>query len=249
MKATDITPPPTDEVAALIAAHASRFPEKHTLSVIGDGGKMVRLPILIANPLGAREIPKDKKTPGVWSQIVASAMRLRTEPPNVADTLARECLLWPPAALWSQWSQRWPGLPKAVADVLTQKVGAAAISIDAPSDEEEAPVALTEALELFPRGCWRKTRPGDEILALAIVPPEAPVWRLFTEALNKPQADVWRMCWELASACTVAAADSASGNARAPAEVFTRWPGLVPLVIAEISALIGASVEVEAGGW
>jgi hypothetical protein len=245
-----ITPPTEAEVASLVAAHAHRFPAKYTLTVPGDGGKTVRLPVLVGNPSGAAPLPGEKPSPA-WSIIVAAALRLRTEAPGLSQQVAEDCVLWPPPASWAQWLARWPGLPAKLADLISAKVAAEPNAIEQPADGDEPPQPLQAILASHPAAAWRRARAQGEVFAIALEPPGGTAWKLWQEALHKPKADAWKLVRELVEACVrgVVAVKGDNATTCDLDETIRRWPGLAVMLVGELGELVGAAAEVEAGGW
>src|SRR5687768_6628928 len=114
--------PSPDERALLKAEHAHRFPELATLSLTGDGGAPVSLPIVLGNPSGACQMPVGAPVSPAWSTLVRASLGIADEVGDVAAQLATDCVLWPDRATWARHTTRWPALPQSVADEIRNKV-------------------------------------------------------------------------------------------------------------------------------
>jgi len=234
--------PSPEELAALLEQHPHRHPEKATITVIGDGGRAVRLPVLLGNPSGACRMPSDKPSSPVWGSLLGAGLRVRSEPTDIGEQLAIDCVLCPERCIWTQWVGRWPGLPRKVADLLLQKIRSLPGTVEVPWEGDEIPEPIASALAAHPRAVWRRLRvPGDPVIV--IDPPPAPVWRIFQDAIERPHADLWTAVRELAEGRVIASAPTAIG------EAIDRWPGIAVLLVGEINRLVGAAAEVELGEW
>jgi len=73
----DIKPPTPEEYASLASQHSHRFPEKYTVSLPGDHGTTVRIPVVIGNPSGPCKMTLGQKPAPAWSNFLAPALRVR----------------------------------------------------------------------------------------------------------------------------------------------------------------------------
>lgn len=242
----DTSPPDQEKLAALLVEHAHRYPEKATLTVTGDRGKPLRLPILLGNPSGACHMPAGVKPSPAWASFVRGVLT-RAEAPTIASQIAADCVLHPAPAEWRGWCARWPGLATSLADsVLLKKLGIR--SLEELEDDEEPPATLLAVLEATPAAAWRRAQMGQAVYDLVIEPPPAPAWKFFQEAIERPKSDAWAKIRELAEA-QVKACVTEAGVVVPVAEIYDRWPGLAVRTIGVLQNLVGRSAEIEIGDW
>lgn len=236
----------TDEVRTqLRAEHAARYPELAVLPLSGDGGKAVRLPLILVNPKGSCAPLEGVKLEGSWPLIVGPSIGFGQMPPNLSDQIMRECVVWPDKTTLAKHATRWPDLPLDIANAVMKKMGATPGNIVRPADDEQPPAPIAAAMAANPRAAWRRVRVSKtEQLAIVIDPPSGAVWRLSKTAFASPTA--WKAMFELAHACIKGCA-TLEGEPRAVGEVFDRWPGIAALMMPAISALMGVAEEIELG--
>jgi hypothetical protein len=242
-------PPTPEELAALEAEHAHRFPEKANVPVIGDGGVPVRLPFVLGLPTGSCKMPSGQKSTKAWSQAIGITLKMVPDSSDATDALASDCVLWPPKAVWATWCDRWPGLPVSVLGLARKKCGASIESIEEPELDEEAPAAVLAELAQRPRASWRKIKLRGKEFGIAIDPPAAAKWELFVEAIKGSTAkDHWAMVRDLATSCAVAVG-AKTGEEMTFADLLQRWPGIAVIIVAVVGQLVGASSSAELGNF
>lgn len=244
-----VTPPSDDVLREVLADHAHRHPIKASITVIGDGGQPVRLPMIVGNPSGACAMPDDVKASTAWAEMLGAALGLIREPANLGERLAQDVILWPQRADVGKWVTRWPALPQKIADLLGQKLAVRASCIEEPAFDEDPPPAIAQAIAANPRAVWRRLRPAPDILLhVAIAPPTPAVYRIYKDALKKSKDDPWSTVRDQAAAGAVAIVDEAD-VAQDAKSVLSRWPGLAALVVAEVQGLAGSDAQVHLGEW
>lgn len=251
----DFSPPSAEELARLLALHAHRHPEKRTITVLGDGGRPVRLPFVLGNPTGATLLDGDGRMPDgrrpttAWSDTVRVTLNLAKDGPGAAQALVEDCVLWPGRVQLAQWAERWPALYGTLVDPVQRKLGGSKV-LETPDPDDDAPPApIAEALKATPRAVWRFLAPRpDERFAVAIESPDATTWRFFQEETNKAEANVWPVVLDVVKNATRAfcRADGAPAGFEL---TVARWPGLAVALFTVVSALGGAAAAVEEGGW
>jgi hypothetical protein len=243
-----VTPPSDDELRALLVEHAHRHPTKASITVIGDGGQPVRLPMIVGNPAGACAMP-DAKPSSAWNEMLGAALGLIVEPANLGARLAQDVVLWPDRATVGKWLERWPALPKKIADLLGQKLAVSDRCIEEPAFDEDPPAAIAKAIADNPRAVWRRLRPSpDTLLHVAVSPPAPAAYRIFKDALKKAKAAPWPIVRDAAIGGIIASVDDSGVPVNVAADL-ARWPGLAALVIAEMQGLAGSDAEVHLGEW
>lgn len=229
----EITKPTEEEFQALVAEHASRFPEKAAVNVVGDGGAAVRLPLVVGNP-----------TPAKWAEILPVLLELRPPPDDFKDLVAQSALIWPDRKTWFSWLGRWPALAASVADVAVTKIGA---RLRPATYEDAAPEGLGAVLAERREAVFRTLQTRDGFFDIALVPPTPATWRMFREALNKPKADIASV---VGDACKAWVVGCVQGGQPYPWETLVeRRPLAIAPVITEISALAGATKDAQLGEW
>jgi hypothetical protein len=236
-----IAPPPPDVLARALEENAQRFPEKFEISVPGDRGKEIKLPVVLGIPSGA--LPLDDKgniasgrkpAPG-WGLMIASALGFREETPDELDDFVRDCVLWPPRATWNTWRDEWPGMGPRVLRDLKKKIARGSEFIDTPDDDQEPPAEI----KLSRRGLWRILKPAPGIVrSVAVEPVDAETWRMYMRAMR---------LGEDAPKHTRAIVDMATGGT--VSDVLDRYPGFVLMLASLVAYLAGCGAEVERGNW
>lgn len=246
-----VAPPPEEEQQNLLAI-SHRFPEKRTLTVFGEGGQLVRLPYIIANPTGACALPAGKRPTVAWGNLVRAQLKLGEDGPRIVQSVVEDCLLWPGRDLLAQWAEYWPGLYASLMVPVRRKVAGDAGSLVTPDPDDEddqPPAPIAEALAAHPRAVWRWLVPRKaERFAIVIDAPDGPTWRLFQEAMNKPDVDAWALVLDVVRACN-RAITSPKGEAASLDATLNRWPGLGVGLFTVASVLGGAAAADEEGGW
>ena len=223
-----ISRPQDDELAALLTEHAHRYPTKAALTVRGDDGP-VKLPMLLGNPSGACTMPEGVKGSPAWGDLVAFTLGMRSEPIDLAERLAYDCVLWPSRAVLAQWFERWPGLPRNVFDLVRQKVGLSDDCCREDPDSSEARLHVKAN--------------GVEEHTVELRTPGLAAWRLYKEAMRKPKADAWRLASDMVSATVKQCSPTPY------ASLAERAPGVVIVLIAYLATLVGGTQEQELGNW
>jgi hypothetical protein len=226
--------PTETEFEALAAEHAARYPTKARVTVIGDNGAQINVPLVLGNP-----------TPAKWSEILAVLLKQREAPEDFKEQVALSSVLWPDRKGWYALLARWPALPASVADLVMSKIGARLLPV---SDEEPPPPSLAAALEGKPRARWRRLQTtSGAIFEVALEAPSPAAWRLFKEALTKKGADVAAV---VRDACKASMLSCVSADAPADFErLVDEFPFVVTLIITEIGALAGIAESAALGEW
>jgi len=237
----NINPPSPERFAALVAAHAHRYPEKAAVTVIGDRGLPVRLPFVFGNPAGASRMPAGETPSPAWNRAIATTLGLPGD--EDPQRLLTDCMLWPEPPTWVEWSERWPAMWSEALRALRIKYGGADDAIEEPGFDEPPPAALASAVVSSPRVVWRRLKPPKRApIAIAIESPPADRWQLFRDALQADGADVWRLTHEMVQA-QVRACEMDY------VELSLRWPGFVLHALRVISRLAGKAAKIEVGEW
>jgi hypothetical protein len=247
-----ITPPNEDELLELELEHEHRYPEKAAIEVPGEGGKLIRLPLLLGIPSGACKMPDGEKPSRAWQKAVAITLRkMRDE-----DTapLLRDCILWPSRKVWAEWCERWPAMHVQAYHLVRDKFGGALTMLEQPGEREEAPAPIAAAIAAHPNGVWRRLAPRrDAKFDVVIAPPDPISWKLYMEGLGAEDANFWESTLDMVKASVVAI----DGTARIGAAdiklsfdaVIARWPGQAMLTIAIVGHLAGVAARTELGNW
>lgn len=242
----DIIKPTEEEMLALRAEHAHRFPASATFSVV-DRNTTVSLPVLLGNPSGACKMPIGKLASTAWGATVASTFKMRPDADAVTSELAADCVLSPNPEHWARWVQRWPALPERVQVAVRKKTGARLDMLLEPAADEACPEKLAPVVERTEGAVWRRYHPTDTIeFALAIAPPSFAAWRLFVEAMKRRDGEHATLAREIAEACVVGVVD-ANGEPTSKGDLLDRWCGAVLLVGLVASHLAGVTAEYELG--
>jgi hypothetical protein len=244
-----IVKPSDAELAALMAEHAHRRPEKGLLRVLGDGDQVVQLPIVVGNPSGACKMPRPEDATTAWDQLAAGTFNLRTDDDGLTEKIAADAVLWPPPATWAAWCQRWAALPNLVQGLVRRKVGAARAQLERPEVSTPRPPAVAALLERHAGAVWRRLLPqGAEPLDVVLTPPDSGVWRLFNTAFRKRDAKHGALLRDMVGA-SVLAALRADGSPMDPDELFDRWPGFVLTLSLHVHELAGLLASADLGEW
>lgn len=246
----DIMQPTAAELEQLRAQNAFRHPRSARIPVLGDHGARISLTIVIGNPTGACRLPAGSRPPSpVWRTIVDGILAGRLETGGISDLIAADCLLWPDAATFNAWRDRWPALPSDVALAALKKVGGAMRVIVEPSviDAPSEPVAA--ALAAHPRAVWRKLEPTGARYDAVIDTPDSVKYDAVRDAFDTPGADSIELSRSFAEAQLVACFNAATKEPVRPSEIFDRHPGLAVLVAVHAQRLCGAYGEVQLGEW
>lgn len=240
-----ITPPSAAELAALLSAQAHRYPSQASISVVGDRGVKLRLPLVLGNPSGACLMPEGEKTSPTWSKVARAAFRGRAVDQQLAADFVRDCLLWPDKKTWAMWVKRWPGLVVNVNEALTKKMGQATIDVVSLDDSEEPPPEpIAAALDKYPQAAWCRLVVSGATLQLALDPPDAGAWQAFDDATERPNADAWEQQRTFAAGRIRALVFE---EPMAVDEAFRRWPSAALAVILQIAHLVGNASEITLG--
>lgn len=239
-----IVEPTAEEISAVIAAHPHRFPEVVHLTVVGDRGARVRLPFIVGNPTGSGPLPKPLP---VWRDFVAAVLK-REEFPGGAEAAVNDCLLWPSALTWSEWSDRWPALAGQLWRAAKQKCGADIDQVIEPDyADPKLHADVQAALAQFPRASLRRFESHSAKVLFLIDPPAPVVWRIFMDSMKAPGGDTWKYAREMAQACTKFVFDEKKGAAVPFEQVVGEWPGFALMTCRTVAVLAGAAAEVELG--
>jgi hypothetical protein len=242
----DIQRPTEAELAALLAEHAHRFPEKARFTV-ADGDADVKLPVLLGNPSGACKMPGSLVSPA-WDATAAATFKMRPDSEAVTEQLVADCVLWPNGETWLIWVQRWPALPEVVHAAVRQKTGARVAMLVEPKPGETCPDALVPALARVHGAVWRHLKPPGGEFTAAISPPDSGAWRMFGDAMKRRDAEHAQLARDLAESCLLATVGS-DGLVVKAADIFDRWPGMVLLVGLIVAHLAGLTASYELGEW
>lgn len=254
----EIKPPTADELSVIMTQQAHRFPEKLAISLPGDRGSTVRIPVLIGSPSGASKMPPGELPSTAWSNFLAATFSTRDDSVDLVRQSAADCLLWPLPAIWAQIAERWPGAPDALWAAAREKCGAALYLIGFPEVGEKPPVPVAAALDKYERAVWRRLSPPGQNLIVVIDSPKSIAWTFFSEAMKKDQTDRWKLVCEMAQMAVPAAfrVTPASLSAAESYEeisfehdVMPRWPGFAVHVVATQSQLAGTRAKVDRDGW
>jgi hypothetical protein len=253
-----VNPPTADELSVLLASQAHRFPEKHTISLPGDRGSTVRIPVLIGNPSGACKLPPGELANVAWSHFIAATFKTRDDSVELTRQAAADCLLWPPPAVWAQIVERWPAAPDALWLAAREKCGAALYLMSFPEEGEKPAPEVGAVLDRYERAVWRRLQPPGQNLVVVIDPPKSVAWTFFSEAMKKSETDRWKLVCEMAQMAVPAAfrvtlASLAAPEAYEPVsfvdDVMPQWPGFAVHVVAVQSQLAGMRAKVDRDGW
>lgn len=240
-------PPSAEEAARLLAEHAYRHPEKATITVPGDRGASVRLPLIIGNPSGSCRLPATLRPSPAWNDSIAVTLGVRKPEDTDADQLGADCVLWPPLATWNEWVDRWPGLPGRVADLARQKFGGVLSAVAEPAFDAVPPPAIGAALDAHPRAAWRIVAVPGCALHLVVDTPSPATYGAFMDSIRRAGSDPWKLTGELVRGCVPLVLD---GTAPVTIDdMLDRWPGVGVVLIAVIAQLAGAGAEVRLGEW
>lgn len=246
----DITAPTDEEFAALRARCAHRHPEAGGITVIGDHGISIRLPVVLGNPSGSSKAPARTDSPS-WEQFIAGLLKLEEAPKDLADSGARDCILWPSPVVWEEWCTRWPALADIAWQAARRKAGFDASGLEEVTFDEKLPVPVHEAAEANPRAALRRfnvkrAKTSRTILAV-IDAPSGPSWRFFLEAMRAPRAERWKLTREMAEGAIRFAYDEQTKQPVEADALFDPLPGLAVLTALTLSGLAGLAADVELG--
>ena len=254
----DFAPLSPDDYLKLASEQAHRFPEKYVISLPGDRGATVRIPIVLGNPSGACKMPPGQKPSVAWANYIAAVFRARPENVELVRQAATDCLLWPDSATWNQIIGRWPAAADPLWQAAREKCGAALASMNIPGKDETPPEPIAKALDKYERAVWRRLYPtGDEVVVV-VDAPKSIAWTFFSDAMKKSDADRWSLVCEMAQIAVPAAVRAVPATMQAEAsyepisfvdEVMRRWPGFAVHVGATISELAGISAAVQREAW
>lgn len=248
----EVRTPTTEQIAALRAEHAHRFPQDHWFAMLGDRGAPVSLPLVLGNPSGACAM--QRQTP-IWGLFVSHVLGLAELPANPDALGAFDCVLYPDISTFSQWCERWPELPREIWKAVKEKVGYNAGIYDEPSfDAElpELPEPVRKAADAHRSAVLCRFRPHQKKTERRIVcvldRPASVAWRFFGDASRKPDADRWQLIKDLSQASIRIAVDEDTGQSLdLVRDVFAPWPGIAILAFAKIANLAGLGAKVELG--
>lgn len=223
--------PPPEERKALLAKHAARFPEAFDFQVYGDGGRLEPLKLVLGTPVADSS---------AWETAVAATFKPKSVTADSA-ALVMDCLVWPDPATWGGIVQRWPALPESVGVTLRRKLGGSLFMIEEPGVREPLPEIVKEAQTRIPGATWRRLRlDEDNVIDVAVRPPEAIVWQMFQDAISKEGAACWPLARDFGAASIAASSMPAS-------DLVARWPGAALLIALTASRLGGLAAEVAKG--
>lgn len=242
----DILKAPTpEEFAALELAQAHRFPERGHITVVGDGGAPVRLPIVLANPSGSCKMPSGQTGSPMWSLAAGAMMQFAGVPS--ADRLSNDCVLWPDAATFQSWVARWPALHERVWSMVRKKVAADTSSFEETAEGEAFPDIIAAAVSQFPHAVVRRFTPQGRSILAVIDSPSMLAWRFFLDAGRKRGAEYWKLISEMSGSCVRVLADEETGHSLSFDDVAARWPGIPVIAAMTVSVLAGMAGESELG--
>lgn len=217
-----IAPPSPETVAELLSVHANRFPSKATVDVPDDDGEPIPLPLLVGTPSGATTPAPDRVMPA-WADLVALTMGAkRPNEAGIADTLARDCLIYPTPAVLGQWEERWPAVLGPIGSVVMVKLG-----MDA------------DLVKRAPKGSGPGAYLLDGVPVTITAPTRAHYVALKTEA-RREGADHVALLAELVAICV---------KGTGVGEMVTKRPGLALPLYRTIMRLAGEVADVRMGEW
>jgi hypothetical protein len=242
-------PPTPEEFSALELAQAHRFPDPAHVTMIGDGGQPVRLPLVIGCPTGASKMPMGEAVSPLWSMAAGAMMKFTDAPPT--DRLSFDCVLWPDRATLQRWVERWPALHDRIWNLARRKMAADASIFSEPASGEKFSDAVAGSLLQFPHAVLRRFTPtarkeAHSLLAV-IDSPSLAAWRIFLDAGRKRGADYWKLINDMAAGCVRLVYDEENAKAIPFDEVAGRWPGIPVLCAMTVSVLAGMAGDSELG--
>lgn len=222
-----IAPPSPEALAELVQANAARFPEKATVTVIGDDGEDLRLPLLIGIPTGATK-PLPAKALPVWPDLVALTMGAKREGADtIGDALTRDCLLFPTPSILAAWEERWPAVVNSIQGVVGEKIGMEAELVrPAPKVDGKA----------VPGGYLL----GRDKLPVTITTPSRAHYVALRAAVRREGADHVALLEDLIAACV---------KGRGVDELLVRQPGLALPIYKAAMRLAGELQDARLGEW
>lgn len=254
----EIKPPTADELSVLLSQHSHRFPEKRTLSLPGDRGSTVRIPVLIGNPSGACKVPIGERPSAAWSNVIAETFSVLDKGVDVVRQAAADCVLWPNEAVWAQIVERWPAAPDTLWKAARAKCGASLAQLDIPAADETPPELVAAMLDKYPRAVWRRLDGDGTPLVIVVDAPKSIAWSFFSTAMRKSDADRWELISQMnqgavPGAWKVIEATMAEPERLEPfdfiGEGLTRWPGFALHVAITLGQLAGIAARVDRDGW
>ncbi len=237
--------PPAEQIAQLKAQHASRWPQRLAIPMIGDDDDSeVELVVLVGTP----ESYGPDARPGTtraWSNICAAVYDAKPSPPD--SEIVRDCVMLPDSITMASWLERWPGLNETLAGAIRLALGMSATFFGkgtAPA-AEETPAELAALVKATPRTRLRSAHlpgnPGQRVV-IAMQTPTSTVWQLFTANMAKADADHARLAREFASSVVVGISGMSSVSA-----MFDRWPCSMLAIGKAASRLAGLGARVRLG--
>ena len=240
----EIAAPVPVAIDRLLTGNAIRFAERAHLEVIGDRGRPVRLPLVVAVPSGSLD---SGKASDVWQRVL-SARHNGVDGGDLDEELAIDCLLYPDAETRKLWISRWPRVLNQVAGLICQKIGLLDSGIlGTPDAAEPDPEVLAEALKAHPAAAWYALRPGSERLYAVVEPPSLAAWRIFEQRRKTKGTRLHGLLSELVTAQVVAVVQETGGALVPMAPLLARFPGLVSVLGIAVRHLAGGATEAALG--
>jgi hypothetical protein len=234
-----IAPPPPDTLAVLLDQNAHRHPEKATVTVIGDGGASLVLPLLLGIPSGTNKDPAGAPPLPAWENLVAATMGAR-KATGVSAELVRDCLIYPTRGVLAGWEDRWPAIIDSLDGVVLEKIGAVESFLVEPRAGEKAPDAIASVVAASPTGTWRWITCGPERLPVVVVPPSKPHYDALKAALKRDGVECTALLDDLIGACVKGPGFAAR---------VKQWPGIALPLEHLIVKMAGAAAEARLGEW
>jgi hypothetical protein len=232
-----------DDRATLRAQYASRYPEVATIKVPGEGGGDVSLQVVIGNPSGACSLPAGAPISPAWKRAIGVTMKVNADDDDGA-LLAADCLLWPNRKTWDSYVETWPAIEGRLLTAVRQKIGGTSEFVSEVAPGDALPESIASALSANARSVARKLTPRGAVMFVALQPPEPAPWRSFVDLIKKPDADPISLVNDIVRMSVKAVT---RGDSAATFDDLLRWPGLILVLLAEISVQAGAAAKIELG--
>jgi len=254
----EIKPPTADDLAVLLAKNAHRFPDKRTISLPGDRGSTVRIPVLIGNPSGACKMPIGERPSAAWSNVIAETFSVLDKGVDVVRQAAADCVLWPDPLTWAQVAERWPAAPDTLWKAAREKCGASLAQLDIPAADEQPHELVKAVLDKYPRAVWRRLDGDGTPLVIVVDAPKSIAWSFFSSAMRKSDSDRWELITQMTQGAVPGAWRVTPATMSTPEQLepfdfigegLARWPGFALHVALTLGQLAGIAARVDRDGW